>query len=438
VNATVGLPYSYQVVATDANPGDVLAFSLPIAPAGMAISPAGLITWAPAAAGIFPVTVQVTDPGPASATQSFAITVGVAGGNSAPTITSTAPAAGVLGQLYSYQVTATDPNAGDVINFSLTAGPAGMTISPTGLITWTPGTGQDGVQGATVRVMDQGGLFADQLFTVTVPPNGLPSFTSAPVATATMGVAYSYDANATDPDAGAVLTFSLVAAPAGMAINATTGVISWTPALAQVGANPVTARVTDQFGGFAEQGFSVNVPPNNPPSFTSTPVTAATEGSAYSYDANATDPDPGAVLAFSLVAAPAGMVIDPASGVISWTPTAGQVGANPVTVRVTDQVGASADQAFSVAVQAREVLTITSAVFRRGRRSINVVGTGTVPGNTVTVHLGDASGIAIGGAIVDAAGNWAVQARPVARGGATTVTAVSNAGTTVTFPLTIR
>jgi hypothetical protein len=61
---------------------------------------------------------------------------------------------------------------------------------------------------------------------------------------ATIGVAYSYDVNAVDPE-GDTLTYALTQSPTGMTINATTGVISWTPAGNQAGANPVTVQVTD-------------------------------------------------------------------------------------------------------------------------------------------------------------------------------------------------
>ena len=45
-----------------------------------------------------------------------------------------------LGQLYQYQVTASNPN-GAVLNYSLTSGPAGMTIdSASGLVSWTAAT----------------------------------------------------------------------------------------------------------------------------------------------------------------------------------------------------------------------------------------------------------------------------------------------------------
>lgn len=89
--------------------------------------------------------------------------------------------------------------------------------------------------------------------------NAPPAITSTPVTTATVGVPYSYDVNAFDPDAGDTLTFSLTASPAGMTINAATGLIQWTPQANQAGSNPVTVRVTDSGGLFATQSFTVTV-----------------------------------------------------------------------------------------------------------------------------------------------------------------------------------
>lgn len=88
---------------------------------------------------------------------------------------------------------------------------------------------------------------------------------------------------------------------------------------------------------------------NRPPQITSTPVTAATEGVAYAYDVNATDPE-GDALTYSLTQAPAGMTIDAATGLITWTPSSGQAGAQPVTVQVADAPGLSTSQSFSIAV----------------------------------------------------------------------------------------
>ena len=181
--------------------------------------------------------------------------------------------------------------------------------------------------------------------------NTAPSITSTPVTEATQGQPYSYDVEATDPDAGDTLTFSLVTAPVGMTIDPASGLIGWTPSNAQVGDNAVEVQVTDSGGLSDTQSFTVTVDDvNEAPSITSTPVLGATQGQPYSYDVEATDPDAGDTLTFNLVTSPAGMTIDPASGLISWTPSNAQVGDNAVEVQVTDSGGLSDTQSFTVTV----------------------------------------------------------------------------------------
>jgi hypothetical protein len=166
--ATVGAPYAYRVTATDPN-GDVLTYALSQAPAGMTINAtSGQIAWTPASTqtGTQAVTARVTDPGGLAAVQSF--TVSVTGGNVAPQITSAPVTAATVGSAYGYKVTATDAN-GDVLAYSLTQAPAGMTIgTTTGQIAWTPTSSQTGAQAVTVRVADPGGLAATQAFSVNV------------------------------------------------------------------------------------------------------------------------------------------------------------------------------------------------------------------------------------------------------------------------------
>ena len=191
-------------------------------------------------------------------------------------------------------------------------------------------------QGVALNVTDKALLVAylEQVDVneLTAPgPNSVPTITSTPVLTATATAAYSYDVNATDGDAGDVVTYSLDTAPAGMTISAANGLIAWTPTSGQVGSNAVTVRVNDGHGGTATQSFTINVAAANvPPTITSTPVLTATVGAAYSYDVNATDPNAGDVLTYSLDTAPAAMTINAASGLIGWTPSSGQVGSNAV------------------------------------------------------------------------------------------------------------
>ena len=89
---------------------------------------------------------------------------------------------------------------------------------------------------------------------------------------------------------------------------------------------------------------------NQPPSVTSEPVTSAVAGQQYSYDVEATDPDPGDDLTFDLVASPQGMTIDADTGFIQWTPGLDQGGENQVSVQVTDSGGLSDTQTFTVTV----------------------------------------------------------------------------------------
>ena len=87
---------------------------------------------------------------------------------------------------------------------------------------------------------------------------------------------------------------------------------------------------------------------NNPPVITSTAVTSAAPGAAYSYPVTASDLNSDA-LAFSLTQAPSGMLISP-NGLITWTPTAAQLGSQAVTVRVSDPGGLAATQSFTINV----------------------------------------------------------------------------------------
>jgi hypothetical protein len=168
---------------------------------------------------------------------------------------------------------------------------------------------------------------------------------------ATEDALYTYDVDASDANSGDTLVFSLDTAPAGMTVNATSGVIQWTPTNAQVGPHDVTVRVEDSGGLFDTQSFSIAVANvNDAPSIISTPVTSATEDAFYSYDVNASDPDVGDILTFWLDTSPVGMSINSSSGLIEWTPTNGQIGDHAVTVRVEDASGASGMQSFLITV----------------------------------------------------------------------------------------
>ena len=123
-----------------------------------------------------------------------------------------------------------------------------------------------------------------------------------------------------------------------------------------------TLTVTDDNGDTSTDTFMVAVGTiNNGPAIVSAPKTSAPENTPYRYDVEADDPELaiGDVLTFSLTEAPDGMTIDPASGLIEWTPTADHPRRSPVTVQVADSFGLSATQSFYVTIDAEVYVVAT-------------------------------------------------------------------------------
>ncbi|MCF7872447.1 tandem-95 repeat protein [Candidatus Woesearchaeota archaeon] len=104
--------------------------------------------------------------------------------NTAPVITPIQNQEAIEDQLFTYQATASDTD-GDIITYSLTNEPAGMTINTTsGLITWTPNNAQalaqDGIYAVSVTASDSQ-LTDTKNFTITVTQvNDAPTISGIP------------------------------------------------------------------------------------------------------------------------------------------------------------------------------------------------------------------------------------------------------------------
>lgn len=185
-------------------------------------------------------------------------------------------------------------------------------------------------------------------------PNQAPSLAPITDQLAGVGQTFQVDAEAADPDAGDSLSFSLDQAPVGMVIDATTGLILWTPAAADVGNHNVVVRVTDSGALFDTESFVITVnqapPGNHPPTLAAVANQSLREDRLLTLGLQATDPDAGDVVTFSLVSAPVGMSLDASTGNLLWAPSASQVGNHPVTVRALDPHGAFDEGGFEVTV----------------------------------------------------------------------------------------
>ncbi|NQU25738.1 MAG: peptidylprolyl isomerase [Candidatus Nealsonbacteria bacterium] len=85
-----------------------------------------------------------------------------------------------------------------------------------------------------------------------------------------------------------------------------------------------------------------------PPVFTSEPVPGASVGLLYIYDVQTDDENAGNDVQYELLTSPSGMVIDPATGQITWTPQPQDGTSQPVVVRATNLAGGSAEQSFTI------------------------------------------------------------------------------------------
>ena len=82
------------------------------------------------------------------------------------------------------------------------------------------------------------------------------SFVSVPVSVALTNTLFTYEAEALDPG-GRKLIYALINSPAGMTIDADTGVIEWTPDVA--GDYPVTVEASNDAGASGRQSWTIRV-----------------------------------------------------------------------------------------------------------------------------------------------------------------------------------
>ena len=402
-DATEDEAYTYAATATDID-GDTLTWSLTEFPEGMAIdASSGVISWTPAnGVETANVTLVVAD-ADVSATQTFTITVSAV--NDAPIITSIGTQAATEGVEFTYTVVASDIDTGDVLAFSLTGEPAGMTIdSVTGVITWTPGNGAVD-SSVTVNVFD-GTVTSTKTFTITIGAvNDAPVITEGEAATLTTDedVVGNLVLNATDADTDAAnITWSIASAASNGTANVSgTGLsqtVSYSPNADFNGSDSFTVSISD---GSLTDTITVNVTVNavnDAPVINSAANTRATEGEVYTYTPTASDVESD-TLTWSLTQSPEGMTIDANSGAISWTPANGVTSAN-VTVQVAD-AEANATQSFTVIVggvnDAPTITETTAAITTNEDTSGTVTLNATdIDGDTInwSVGLAAANGVA--------------------------------------------
>jgi hypothetical protein len=170
---------------------------------------------------------------------------------------------------------------------------------------------------------------------------------------------------ATDPD-GDSLTYYATNLQGDATINATTGLVTWTPTI--TGTYPVTFYVTD--GNLTtNQTININVNKIDQPPILNTITNQNTnENQLLQFTITATDPD-GDSLTYLTAPLPYGSNLNSTTGVFTWIPTYTQSGVYPVTFYITDG-NLTASQTINITVNKVDIFDNSIQIENKGKSKI--------------------------------------------------------------------
>jgi gliding motility-associated-like protein len=328
-NPTVGSNYSKQITpATGGTPGFTYALaSGSTLPAGLTLSPAGVISGKPTAGGPSTFSVIVTDSKGCNATATFSLSVTDALALGTATLPN-----GTTNVLYPTQTLPTATGGTGPYIYTATNLPPGLTLDKdTHQISGTPT--QAGTYPVKVTVTDANGNTVTQDYSIIV--RDALVLATAPLADGTVGEIYPTQTIPAATGGAGSFTYTATGLPAGLTFNELTREITGTPTTA--GPYTVSVTVKDADGKTATTDYTINVksplvlasgslPDGNVNvAYTSLPIPAATGGTGpYTYAAATAN-------------LPAGLTFDAATRTVVGTPT--QSGLYTIPVTVTDGAG---------------------------------------------------------------------------------------------------
>jgi hypothetical protein len=328
--------------------GDGLTWSATGLPSGLSIdSSTGRIsgTVSYAVAGVYTVTVGVTDDGSPALGDQIVFTWTVEGTNRAPTLTAPGSQTSAEGDSVSLAMMANDPD-GDGLTWSATGTPGGLSIDPdSGRISGTVSYTAAGIHNVTVTVTDDGdpSLSDQATFTWMVnDTNRAPAVSDPGDRVSNVGDSAGLTLSASDPD-GDAISWSVTGLPPGLVASGAT--ISGTPTAA--GTYTVAVTVTDdgepQLSGSTSFIWRIEQPDAGGPVIDPIENRYDEIGDTIRFTATGTDPD-GGPLTWSASGLPTGIGIDPVTGLVSGTVT--RAGVFTVTITATDPTGNAARAGF--------------------------------------------------------------------------------------------
>jgi hypothetical protein len=246
VSGMAGVSLSFSPSVTSVDP---VTWTLSGAPAGMSMTSAGVVTWANPVTGTFKVTVTATDTKDGQSGQGvYSVTIAA----KAPPTVNAASAQGVVGTAFSFAVSVQAQNP---LTFTLAGAPSGMTISASGVLSWTNPVA--GTYSVTVTAKDsKTGLTGSGVVSIKIAASAITITSSGMTASASKGLAGTIAIG--DPGATS-LSVQISGVPLGMSFSVSGFNLNASWPKPVVGNYSLSVAVTDGAGHSATVQIPVTI-----------------------------------------------------------------------------------------------------------------------------------------------------------------------------------
>ncbi|MBF0532952.1 MAG: tandem-95 repeat protein [Candidatus Omnitrophica bacterium] len=236
-----------------------------------------------------------------------------------------------------FTVSAQDPE-NDPLTYTMDRTIVNASFNPdTRTFDWTPNYGQAGTYPVTFTVTDGHTPVTHQITITVIKKNQPPVIGTITDRTVEERSSITVSIPAADPDSYPnSLSFTSTNLPQGASLNASAGMLTWTPTEGQAGIYPITVTASD--GKDAVSGsFKITVTKfNHPPVFDPVVVPAVNPQQPVNFTISATDQDNDPLTYYLVSTLPKNATFDLDTRQFNWTPDYAQYGTWPVTFQVSD------------------------------------------------------------------------------------------------------
>ncbi|MDB6076054.1 MAG: hypothetical protein JWO89_3694, partial [Verrucomicrobiaceae bacterium] len=278
------------------------------------------------------------------------------------TITPTVVPTGTVGTAYSQVLTATggtSPYTWAVIGGTL---PAGLNLSTGGVVSGTPSASNGTGVSVTVQAKDAFNCLATKAYNIQICP--VLAFTPSTLPGATVGTAYSTTIGASNGATPYVYAVTSGSLPAGLSLNASSGVLSGTPTSST--SRTFTVQATDASGCTGAINYTL-APTCTSIALSPGTLPAGTVGAAYSQTLTASGGNPAYTWAVQSGTLPTGLTFS-SSGILSGTPTTSNGSGVALVLRATDVNGCTGSTSYTLKIC--PVITVSPSSLANGTLTI--------------------------------------------------------------------